>query len=157
MSSADVQPLKVVAHLRGGKLVKGYTDAVPATDLNALLHDQPVGLPPKFKIRLANSQRTISVALSALKALFFVKTFEGQKEYKEIKFFEAHPPIQGLWVKLQFYDNEVTEGVVRNSLELIARPGFFLKPPDPQSNNEILYVIKSSLTGFQVQGVQRHY
>jgi hypothetical protein len=149
--------LKVVAHLRGGKLVKGYTEAVPIPDLEALLQQESPRVSSPIKIRLADSKRTISIPMKSLKALFFVKSFEGRKEYKEIKFFETHPPIEGLWVRMQFYDRETTEGVVRNSLDLLMSPGFFVKPPDPESNNEILYVVKSSLTAFQVQGVKARY
>jgi len=137
--------LKVVAHLRGGKLLKGYTDAVPIADLEELLQRESPQVSSPIKIRLADSKRTVSIPMKSLKALFFVKSFEGRKEYKEIKFFETHPPIEGLWVRMQFYDREATEGVVRNSLDLLMSPGFFLKPPDPESNNEILYVVKSSL------------
>jgi len=149
--------LKVVAHLRGGKLLKGYTDAVPIADLEELLQRESPQVSSPIKIRLADSKRTVSIPMKSLKALFFVKSFDGRKEYKEIKFFETHPPIEGLWVRMQFYDREATEGVVRNSLDLLMSPGFFLKPPDPESNNEILYVVKSSLTAFQVQGVKARY
>jgi len=149
--------LKVVAHLRGGKLLKGYTDAVPIADLEELLQRESPQVSSPIKIRLADSKRTVSIPMKSLKALFFVKSFDGRKEYKEIKFFETHPPIEGLWVRMQFYDREATEGVVRNSLDLLMSPGFFLKPPDPESNNEILYVVKSSLAAFQVQGVKARY
>ena len=32
--------------------------------------------------------------------------------------------------------------------------GFYLKPPDPNSNNRIMYVVKSALKDFTVLGVQ---
>lgn len=149
--------LKVVAHRRDGKLVKGYTEVMPVADLEALIQQEPVALPRMITVRLVKSRKTISVPLNSLKALFFVKSFEGREEYKEVKFFETHPMIEGLWVRLKFYDNESIEGVVRNSLDLLVNPGFFLKPPDPQSNNEILYVVKASLSEFQVMGIKRTY
>lgn len=149
--------MKVVAHRRDGKLVKGHTDVVAVADLEALIQQQPVALPRLIMVRLVESRKTVSVPLKSLKALFFVKSFEGRKEYKEIKFFEAHPMIEGLWARLKFYDNESIEGVARNSLDLLVSPGFFLKPPDPQSNNEILYVVKAALSEFQVLGVKSTY
>lgn len=157
MSASEKASLKVVAHLREGKLVKGYTDAVGATDLESLIRQEPVALPRMIAVRLAESRKTVSLPLNSLKALFFVKSFEGRKEYKEVKFFDAHPPIEGLWVRLKFFDNEATEGVVRNSLDMLLNPGFFVKPPDPDSNNEFLYVVKSSLIEFQVLGVRSEF
>lgn len=148
---------KVVAHLRDHKLIKGFTDAVPASNLEALVEQEPVALPRIIAVRPAKSRQKVSFPLASLKALFFVKSFEGHREYNEIKFFGNHPQVEGLWVRLKFYDNEFTEGVVRNSLDLLTNPGFFLKPPDPESNNEIIYVVKASLIEFQVLGVKTTY
>ncbi len=148
---------RVVAHLRNHKLLKGYTDALPASDLASLGEQEQVGLPAKIDVRLVETQETISLTLKSLKALFFVKSFEGSKEYEEIKFFAPNPPIEGLWLWLKFFDNERIEGVVRNSLQYLIDPGFFLKPPDPESNNELIYVVKSSLTEFRVLGVRATY
>ncbi len=148
---------RVVAHLRNHKLVKGYTDALPASDLASLGEQERFGLPAKIDVRLVETQETISLTLKSLKALFFVKSFEGRKEYKETKFFAPNPPIEGLWVRVKFFDDESTEGVVRNSLQHLIDPGFFLRPPDPESNNQLVYAVKASLTEFQVLGVRSTY
>jgi hypothetical protein len=86
-----------------------------------------------------------------------VKSFEGSAHYNEIKFFKAHPLQDGLWVRLQFSDQENTEGVIYNSLDFLVQRGFFLKPPDPHSNNEIVYVMKESLSDFRILGVRNNY
>ena len=149
--------LKLVARLRDGQLVKGYTDALATASLDELLQEKRIVLPPAIDVHLAETSRIVSVPLDSLKALFFVKTFQGSRDYREITFFEKYPPIKGLWVRVSFYDRESTEGVVRNSLEFLVDPGFFLKPPDPQSNNELIYVVKSSLAEFRVLGVRMSY
>ena len=146
--------MKVVAHLRGGKLVKGYTDTSVPYSLEEMLKEDPESLPPNLSVQQEGSEKKIKVSLNSLKALFFVKTFEGSKEYKEIKFFHAHPPIEGLWVRIHFGDGEYTEGVVRNSLRYLVEPGFFLKPPDPHSNNQLVYAVKASVVEFRVLGVR---
>ncbi len=153
----DKSALKVVARLREGKTLKGYIESFPVTDFDALIQQDPWELPREIGLRSAESAETFSVPLDSLKALFFVRTFEGSKEYKEVKFFEKNPPIAGLWVRVKFYDNEYLEGVVRNSIHYLVDSGFFLKPPDPASNNAILYVIKESLIGFHVLGVRKEY
>ncbi len=149
--------LKVVAHLRGGEILKGFTDSLPNGDVDALLSEDPISLPAKITLQPPESKKPVSVSIRSLKALFFVKTFEGSKDYKEIKFFHAHPPIEGLWVRVKFDDNEATEGIVHNSLHHLVQPGFFLKPPDPQSNNQVVYVVKESLREFRVLSVRETY
>lgn len=149
--------LKVVAHLTDGRLIKGFTDVLPSTDSDALLKHNPVHMPTELVIRSLESNKIVSVPLGSLKALFFVKSFEGRSDYTEVKFFEGHPLIEGLLVRMRFQDGEVTEGVVRNSLSHLIDPGFLLKPPDPLSNNEIVYVVKASLAEFEVLGVRHTY
>lgn len=149
--------LKVVAHLRGGEILKGFTDSLPNGDVDALLSEDPISLPTKITLQPPDSKKPVSVSIQSLKALFFVKTFEGSKDYKEIKFFHAHPPIEGLWVRVRFDDNEATEGIVHNSLHHLVQSGFFLKPPDPQSNNQVVYIVKESLREFRVLSVRETY
>ena len=157
MKGEDKVSVRVVAHLRNHKLIKGYTDTLVVPDLEAWLKQESVTVPPKISMRLAESPETVSVPLKSLKALFFVKSFEGSKKYEEIKFFAPNSPIAGLWAWLKFFDNERIEGVVRNSLQYLIDPGFFLKPPDPESNNQLIYVVKASLIEFRVQGVSATY
>ena len=148
---------RVVAHLRNGQLLKGYASLLPQNDPDAVLKDRSVALPAEITLRLADSTSVARFSQESLKALFFVKSFEGHALQEEIKHFKNGPPIAGLWVRLRFYDKEFTEGVVRNSLHFLNGPGFFLKPPDPHSNNEMLYVVKSSLVEFMVRGVRYTY
>ena len=149
--------LKVVAHLSDGSLIKGYTDALPTADLEALLERDAILMPAEMTVRPAGSGEIVTIPLQSLKALFFVKTFEGHVDYKETKFFEGHPSIEGLWARVRFPDGEIIEGVVRNSLHFIIDSGFLLKPPDPHGNNQMVYVVKKSLQEFQVLGVKHTY
>ncbi|MCU1286113.1 MAG: hypothetical protein JWO13_2463 [Acidobacteriales bacterium] len=149
--------LKVVAHRNDGSLIKGYTDGVPAFYSESLQKQQPAPPPDKLELSLADSGKKVSVALTDLKAMFFVKSFEGSRQYNEVKFFKAHPLVEGLWVRLKFSDNESTEGVIYNSMHYLVNPGFFMKPPDPLSNNQIVYVLRSSLQDFRVLGVRGTY
>ena len=157
MKAVKKAALKVVAHLRDHTLVRGYTDALPVAGLEDLLQGEPASLPQKIPVRSADSGKLVKVPMASLKALYFVKSFEGRKDYNEIKFFEHHPPINGLLVHIRFFDDESTEGVLRNSLHHLVDPGFFLKLPDPESNNEMVYVLKASLADFRVFGVRSAY
>ncbi|MFQ5778319.1 MAG: hypothetical protein ACE5IP_09975 [Terriglobia bacterium] len=149
--------VKVIAHLHNHKLVKGYTDVVPSLSPEELLQRSPAALPQKITLQAAETRKRVTVPMKSLKALFFVKTFEGKGEYREVKFFDGNPSIEGLWVRMRFFDSEFTEGVVHNSLHYLLNPGFFLKPPDPESNNRMVYVVKSALIEFRVMGVSSTY
>ncbi len=157
MPSVEKASLKVVAHLRDHTLIKGYTDALPVSNLDSLAQQEPPTLPQRIPVRSADSGKLVKVPMASLKALFFVKSFEGRKDYNEIKFFEHHPHINGLLVHLRFFDDESTEGVLRTSLHHLVNPGFFLKLPDPESNNEIVYVVTAALLDFRVLGVKATY
>jgi hypothetical protein len=148
--------LKVVAHGKDGSLYKGFLEGFAN---NVAIEEgvpRPAQLPETLVITSQDGAKH-SVGLHDLKALFFVKSFEGSKQYTELKFFSAHPVVEGIWARLNFHDNETIEGVIYNSLHFLSNDGFFLKPPDPRSNNQMMYVLKSSLRDFRILGVRNTY
>lgn len=148
--------LKIVAHLRTGKLLKGYTDLPLPTDPTGVVTTVPVTLPKQIALETSDHKKH-TIPVTSLKALFFVKSFEGNPQYAEIKFFNGEPKIEGLWVHLAFVDGERLEGIVHNSLSFLNEAGFLMKPPDPNSNNQAVYVLKESLTAFRVVGVRANF
>ncbi len=149
--------LKVVAHKKTGHLVKGYADLHVENGESGVFGIHPIALPKTLNIQPATEGRLAHVALDSLKALFFVKSFAGDPSYAETKFFNPDSKLEGLWVHITFEDGETTEGIVHNSIDLLNEPGFLMKPPDPQSNNNALYILKSALKSFRVVGVRSHY
>jgi len=149
--------VKVVAHLRGGKLVKGFFNSAYGEDLDAFFRHKAETLDSEIPIHSQESDKLIKISTDSLKALFFVKSFKGSTEYSEVKFFHSNPTVEGLWIQIKFVDGEVTEGVLHNSVRYILDQGFFLKPPDPLSNNQLVYVLKKSLQDFRVLGVRSTY
>jgi len=121
------------------------------------LKNQPVDMPRMMQVEEEGSGARIEVSAETLKALFFVKSFEGRTNYRELKFFQVAPEYAGLWVRVTFFDGETTEGLVHNAIETFVSPGFVLKPPDPLSNNELAYVMKASLVEVKVLGVKTSY
>jgi hypothetical protein len=155
MPQGNREHLKVVAHLTDGSLIKGYLGEAESFDpLSAGLTGNT--LPAQIKLDLSNGGNTV-VDLRQAKALFFVKTLEGRTDYVEVKFFERNPQIEGLWIKIRFKDGEITEGIVHNSLPFVADNGFFLRPPDPHSNNRVVFVVKSFLNDFRVLGIRSEF
>ncbi len=135
---------KVIIRKVDGEILKGYVeeslDPVNGKESSCNDHFFHRGVDP--------------VPKSEIKALFFVRKFSGNKEYSEVKFFESQPRIDGLWVRVYFFDNEAIEGIVANSMNFLIEDGFYLKPPDPNSNNRLMYIVKSALKDFTVLGVQ---
>ncbi len=93
------------------------------------------------------------VALSDTKAIYYVKDLAGNRDYREKKHFIGQPEIKGLWIRLHFRDHEDIEGIIPNSLASFVGPGFYFKPPDPRSNNELIYVNKKALLDMVVLDV----
>jgi hypothetical protein len=149
--------LKVVAHKKTGQIVKGYAELAMPLDAYGNPGHSAISFPSSVNLDPADHTKPVTIPTDTLKALFFVKSFDGDPSYAETKFFNPEPNIEGLWVHLTFHDGEVTEGIVHNGLELLNDPGFLMKPPDPQSNNNAVYVMKSALSRFLVVGVKANY
>jgi hypothetical protein len=125
------QPAKVVARYLDNRVVKGYTmNFDPNRPLFTLQRvDTTEGAAPE------------PIQVHELKAVFFVKDFEGRPEYNEIKEFEG--AATGRKLSVRFTDNEVLVGTSLNYDP--ARPGFFLFPADRSSNNDKVFVVAASV------------
>ena len=125
---------KVVVHYADGKILKGYThDFVPEKDLFHLNTALEPGVGTIHDVRVAD-----------LKAVFFVKTAEGNPDYREKTRFEEveGKALHGIKIKVVFKDGEVTRGISMGYSK--AKKGFFVIPIDPRSNNERIYVVAGS-------------
>ena len=149
--------LKVVAHKKSGQLLKGYAELPVPVEVTPLSSHGPVVLPKSIDVTPEDGGKPVHVSVDSLKAVFFVKTFEGDSTYSETRFFNPEPRIEGLWVHVTFQDGEATEGIIHNSIGFLNEPGFLLKPPDLQSNNQAVYVLKNALSEFRVVGVRTSY
>lgn len=118
---------KIIAHYRDGNLVKGTTlDFFPTRD----------------RFRLTDERdESHEVHLEELKAVFFVKSFDGDLDYSEKKGFFSRQ-MQGKKVMVEFADGEVIFGY---TLSYSAKGlGFFMFPGDPECNNTKVFVIHSA-------------
>ncbi len=82
-----------------------------------------------------------TVDINDVKAIFFVKDFAGNPEYKAHQDTVRDSPKAGKIVKVTFQDGESLRGRVLNPAR--GRRGFFLFPMDPADNNEKVYVVRS--------------
>jgi len=123
---------QVVAHTKTGQLIKGITNNfLPNKESFHLL---PAGSAPGSK--------PMEVFLNQLKAVFFVKDLQGQRDHQEKNAFDPYAFQQGKKIRVVFQDGEVLVGLTQGYQP--GRPGFFMVPADPKSNNERCYIVTSS-------------
>ena len=117
----------VVVHFPGGSVLKGITNNFfPNKD--------------KFHLTDKDTGEVREVLLSGLKAVFFVKGFDGDPTYRE----RTDTERTGLGKKIQvdFNDGEVLVGYSQGFTP--NRPGFFVFPADPDSNNDRVFVVTAA-------------
>lgn len=82
------------------------------------------------------------VTVAQLKAVFFVKTYEGDSAHVEDKSF-LKAKGQGRRIKITFKDGEVLAGLTVGYAP--NRPGFFVIPADPEANNQRVFVVTAAV------------
>ena len=93
-----------------------------------------------------------TVPYAEIKSISFVRDFDGQDEPARRVFF-TRPKMEGLWVRFEFRDGEVMEGIMTNNLLQVEHYGFTVIPPDPSSNNQRIFVPRTALRSVAVLGV----
>jgi hypothetical protein len=127
--------IKIIVRYADYRVVKGYSrDFFPN---KSSFHLELIAEGDKGKIR--------EVQMKDLKAVFFVRDFIGNPSYNEKKFFAAGQNINGRKVRVSFKDGEVLVGSTIGYDP--KRDGFFLFPPDTQSNNMKVFVVLSAVSG----------
>ena len=139
VEGGDIMPAnKIVVHDKDGNILKGTTaDFLPKR--------------PVFHIAVGGIQgeEIKEIFMDNLKAIFFVKDFTGDRDYKETKDFSDHPA-SGKQILALFKDGETITGYT-HSINM-DQPGLFLVPVDPKSNNERIFIVFSSLSTLEVDG-----
>ncbi len=125
----------VVAHYLGGRVFKGISlDVDPA---KPTCHIRPPTGPAE-EIRLAD-----------LKAIFFVRSLEGDPAHQEARApAPSDPRLRGSSpIALRFPDGESMVGLTNRFPPI--RPYFFIVPLDPQSNNVRILVNRAAVTSME--------
>ena len=136
----------VVVRFRDGKLMKGYLRGF-SVELEMITF---VG---------QNTGEVLQVPVNELKAVFFVKHFDGRHEHVEKKAFGIRK-LSGCKVFVKFKDKETLVGIIEGDLPWdkgfsLAKlgekaKGFFLIPVDGDSNNEKVFVVGSAIQDISI-------
>jgi hypothetical protein len=117
---------KVVVKFKDNSIVKGQTSNFLPN--KTFFHLQ----------RLEGGQ--IEIYLEDLKAIFFVKNYDGDKNYK--KTYNDKVPGGGRRIQIKFLDGETIVGYTTGYSQ--DRPGFYIVPSDLNGNNERIFVVKTA-------------
>lgn len=139
MAASGTASLKVVAHFLDGRILKGTThDFSPDKDH---FHLVPEG---------GDRSHAVAVPIPSLKAVFFVKSFKGNKYQVDDASFRLAGD-RGRPVRIRFKDRETIAALAPGST--VGRAGFFVVPADPRSNNQRIFVVHGSVE--EVEWVDR--
>ncbi len=132
---------RVVARFKASKLVKGYLKSF-SDDSGAVIVED------------TKSRAEHSIPVEDLKAVFFVKSFEGSSLYRERKIYGIRENI-GRKVYLKFYDGEslvgfLEEKVPPEKILNLTKPdpntkGFYMIPVDADCNNNRVFAVWNSI------------
>ncbi len=124
---------KIVARFADGKVVKGHTtNFSPET--------------AAFDITPANgfpSSKPLAIDIHSLKAIFFVRDFEGKSSRRDRTHFLPGQAYQGRKVEVMFKDGELLIGSTPTYGSEMQ--GFFIFPADPASNTIKVYAVNAAV------------
>jgi hypothetical protein len=123
---------RIVARFQDGRVLRGFTtDFLPSKDRFHMFSEEGLA-----------DAKPAEVLVAQLKALFFVKTFEGNPDHEEPSDFPETKAGAGRRIRVIFKDGEIMAGTTQGFDR--ARPGFFVVPVDPGSNNERCFVVTAA-------------
>lgn len=124
--------LPVVVHFKEGEIRKGFTlnfaffrDHFDLTEVDPITREE---------------KETFKIKVEDLKAVFYVKDFEGKPDHTPNP--DAERNGFGDRVEVTFQDNETLVGYTPNYKE--DTNGFILYPADEKANNEIIAIVRSA-------------
>jgi len=126
-------PGRVVVRYADGRLLKGYADFDPEESCLLLV---PLGEP---------DAEGVEVPVKDLKAVFFVRSFDGDPGHDESKDLYQSRPADTRKVSVRFRDGEELVGHTRQLDRY--RAGLFFTPLDPRSNNLRVFAVFDALWG----------
>jgi len=126
---------KAVVKYQNGEIIKGWVEDLRADQDSFIL----------FPLIEYSEEQRMEIRFSSLKAVFFVKDFIGDKNYKKVRTFNVDLKITPSQRKLivNFIDGEHLYGTSHNYGRY--KIGFFVYPIDPKDNSERIFVVHSAV------------
>ena len=134
---------KVVVKYQDGKIMKGWVEEFSKSRDFFIL----------FPLIDYSKEDRIEINFDCLKAVFFVRDFAGDRNYKKVRTFNIDtkitPSQRKIFVKCK--DGEKLYGTTRNYNK--NKTGFFIYPIDSKDNSDRIFVINSALEGVSLMKI----
>ena len=125
---------KIVVKYKDGKIIKGWVEEFKPVRESFVF----------FPLIEYSLEKKLIINLELLKAVFFVKDFIGDKNYKKVRTFNVDVKITPSQRKIiiDFKDEEHLYGTCLYYGKF--KKGFFVYPIDAKDNNERIFVVHSA-------------
>ena len=135
---------KAVVKYQNGEIIKGWVEDFRPDRESFIL--SPL-------IEYSEEER-IEIKFSSLKAVFFVKDFIGDKNYKKVRTFNVYLKITPSQRKLiiNFIDGEHLYGTSHGYGRY--RIGFFVYPVDPKDNSDRIFVVHKAVESVRLMKIE---
>lgn len=129
----------IIARFTDGRVLRGHTDNFNQAG-------------PSFCLRPVDAPATepILVDTSDLKAVIFVKTFEGNPNHDKCQDFKPGQTFQGSKIEVEFTDGEILIG--STPIYDTMAQGFFIFPADEKSNTIKLFAMNRCVKKARLMG-----
>ncbi len=118
--------------------------------LQGFLHPHQY-LQPEGIEMLTPGGTVVAVSYGEIKTVCFVKDFDTAVDSGKV--FQTRPKMEGLWVRMEFRDGDLMDGILPNHLLQWDVYGYAVIPPEPYSNNQKVFVPRLALSEISVLGV----
>ena len=135
---------KAVVKYQNGEIIKGWVEEFKPERESFIL----------FPLIEFSEEERMEIKFSSLKAVFFVKDFIGNKDYKKVRTFNIDIKVTPSQRKLivNFKDGEHLYGTSHGYGRY--KVGFFIYPIDPKDNSERIFVIRKAIEKIHLMKIE---
>jgi hypothetical protein len=135
---------KAVVKYQNGEIIKGWVEEFKPDRDSFIL----------FPFIEYSEEENLEIKFSSLKAVFFVKDFIGNKDYKKVRTFNVDYKITPSQRKLivNFLDGEHLYGTSHSYSRY--EVGFFIYPIDPKDNSERIFVVRKAIESIRLMKIE---
>jgi len=135
---------KAVVKYQNGEIIKGWVEEFKPDKESFIF----------FPLIEYSEEDRMEINFNSLKAVFFIKDFTGDKNYKKVRTFKVDLTITPSQRKLitNFEDGEHLYGTSHSYGKY--KIGFFMYPVDPKDNSERIFVVHSAVKSVRLMKIE---
>jgi len=135
---------KAVVKYQNGEIIKGWVEDFKPDRQSFIL----------FPLIEYSKEERMEINFNSLKAVYFVKDFIGNKNYKKVRTFDVDSKITPSQRKLivNFANGEHLYGTTHSYGKY--KVGFFVYPIDPKDNSDRIFVIREAIKSVRLMKLE---